>query len=351
MKSPRFLQALKRQKVDRTPVWFMRQAGRYLPEYRQLRERMKGFLPMCKTPEVACEITLQPLKRFDLDAAIIFSDILTIPDAMGLGLYFVANEGPQFERPIRTQMDVDKLPILNPDRDLNYVMEAMRLVSSQCEVPVIGFCGSPWTVATYMVEGKSSRNFAVIKKMLYEAPQILLSLLNKLAKASQDYLYAQVQAGAKALMIFDTWGGVLSPSAYQQFSLHYMQSIVTFLKTQPLTQDIPIILFTKQGGQWLEAMAQSGCDALGIDWTQSLKDARLRVGDKVALQGNLDPSILLTTPSCIETHVKSILEEFGFGSGHIFNLGHGITPDVPPENVQAVIEMVHRYSPAYQESA
>ncbi len=339
MSTFRLINALKRQPVDRTPVWFMRQAGRYLPEYRALREKMGGFLAMCKTPEVACEITLQPLARFAVDAAIIFSDILTIPDAMGLGLHFATNEGPQFDNPVRDKKAVDRLPIPDPENDLGYVMEAIRLVSRHNQqVPVIGFCGSPWTVATYMVEGKSSRDFSVIKKMLYNEPAILLALLGKLMQASCLYLQAQIQAGAKAVMIFDTWGGVLTGPAYQQFSLHFMQEIVTFLKKS--APEIPVILFTKQGGQWLENIAQTGCDAIGIDWTQNIKDARKRVGHQVALQGNLDPSILLASPATIKAEVKTILADFGVGCGHVFNCGHGITPDVPPENVQAAIEAV-----------
>lgn len=347
----RFIQALKRQKVDSTPVWFMRQAGRYLPEYRAVRERMGGFLAMCKTPEVAAEITLQPLKRFPLDAAIIFSDILTIPDAMGLGLHFVTHEGPQFHHPVRTQQAVDQLPIPCMEQDLGYVMQAMRLCTKELsgKTPVIGFCGSPWTVATYMVEGQSSRSFSIIKAMMMNEPAMLKTLLEKVTKTSCLYLEAQIVAGAQAVMVFDSWGGALSGHAYREFSLHYMQMIVNYLKSKAHTKDIPVILFTKQGGQWLEAIANTGCDALGIDWTQDIGDARRRVGDKVALQGNLDPATLYAKPDVIRQEVKRVLEEFGQGSGHIFNLGHGITPDINPEHVSAMIEAVKEFSPAYHQ--
>lgn len=344
-----FIQALKRQPVDSTPVWFMRQAGRYLPEYRAVREKMGGFLGMCKTPEVAAEITLQPLKRFPLDAAIIFSDILTIPDAMGLGLHFAAGEGPHFHHPVRDQKAVDALPIPCPEKDLGYVMDAMRFTVKACgeKTPVIGFCGSPWTVATYMVEGQGSRTFGIIKAMMMNEPAMLKMLLQKVAKASCLYLEAQIQAGASAVMVFDTWGGALSGATYREFSLHYMQEIVNYLKSKPLTKDIPVILFTKQGGQWLEAMANTGCDAIGIDWTQDIANARTRVGDKVAIQGNLDPTVLYAKPEIIRQEVQRVLAEYGKGSGHVFNLGHGIFPDVNPEHVSAMIEAVKTFSPHY----
>jgi len=347
--SSRLIKALKRQPVDRSPLWIMRQAGRYLPEYRAIRESTGGsFLKMCKNPEIACEVTLQPLKRFDLDAAIIFSDILTIPDAMGLGLHFIAEGGPQFEFPVRDIKAIEQLPTLDPNTDLQYVMQAIALVKqSSLQVPLIGFCGSPWTVATYMVEGKSSRTFSTIKSMLYQDPQSLLALLSKLTRASCDYLHAQILAGVDVCMIFDTWGGVLSGAAYRQFSLHFMQEIVSYLKSHALTKHIPIILFTKQGGQWLEDIAETGCDAIGIDWTQDLHHARSRVGEKVALQGNLDPTILYASNERIGQEVKSLLAAYGTGSGHIVNLGHGIYPDISPEKVQVMIEAVHQYSPAY----
>lgn len=345
----RFIQALKRQPVDSTPVWFMRQAGRYLPEYRAVREKMGGFLGMCKTPEIAAEITLQPLKRFPLDAAIIFSDILTIPDAMGLGLHFAAGEGPHFHHPVRDQRAVDALPIPCPETDLGYVIDAMRLTVAACnqKTPVIGFCGSPWTVATYMVEGQGSRTFGIIKAMMMNEPAMLKALLQKVAKASCLYLEAQIQAGASAVMVFDTWGGALSGAAYHEFSLRYMQEIVNYLKSKPLTKDTPVILFTKQGGQWLEAIANSGCDAVGIDWTQDIANARKRVGDKVAIQGNLDPTVLYAKPEIIRQEVQRVLAEYGKGAGHVFNLGHGIFPDVDPEHVSAMIEAVKTFSPQY----
>ncbi len=342
----RFIKALKRQAVDTTPIWFMRQAGRYLPEYRAIRERVGGFMGMCKNPDIACEITLQPLKRFDLDAAIIFSDILTIPDAMGLGLHFKTNEGPHFEHPVRTMAAVEALPIPDMENDLGYVMNAIRLAKGECKnlAPLIGFCGSPWTVATYMVEGKSSKNFSVIKSMLYSEPTILNALLKKVTLASCQYLQAQIASGAQAVMIFDTWGGVLTPQSYRQFSLHYMQEIVTFLKSNAETKNTPIILFTKNGGQYLEEIAQTNCDGIGIDWTVDIGQARQRVGHLVALQGNLDPSILYAHPKNIEQQVKSVLDSFGAGTGHIFNLGHGIYPDINPEHVQVMIDSVRKYS-------
>lgn len=326
----RFLKALKREKVDRAPVWFMRQAGRYLPEYRAIRERAGGFLNMCQNPEIAAEITLQPLQRFDLDAGIIFSDILTIPDAMGLGLHFKQNEGPHFERPIRTIKDIERLPT---ELDLGYVMEAIRLVSKDIRVPLIGFCGSPWTVATYMVEGQSSRTFSIIKQMMYSEPETFKLLLDKLVTASTHYLQAQVNAGAKALMIFDTWGGVLTPEDYLTFSLNPMQEIVKQL-------NVPVILFTKQGGQHLEKIAQTGCAGVGIDWTVDMQDAKRRVGHLVTLQGNLDPSALYADPKTIQQKVKAILNCFPDNQGHIFNLGHGLYPDISPEKVQVVIDTI-----------
>ncbi len=342
----RLLKALKREAVDSTPVWFMRQAGRYLPEYRAIRERVGGFLGMCKNPDIACEITLQPLKRFDLDAAIIFSDILTIPDAMGLGLHFKTNEGPHFEHPIRNQAAVDALPIPDMENDLGYVMNAIRLASRECKekAPLIGFCGSPWTVSTYMVEGKSSKNFSIIKAMLYSEPKILNALLKKVTLTSCHYLHAQIASGAQAVMIFDTWGGILSPQAYRLYSLHYMQEIVSYLKSNTMTKNTPIILFTKNGGQYLEEIAQTNCDGIGIDWTVDIAQARQRVGHRVALQGNLDPSILYAHPKDIEAQVKTVLDAYGHGSGHIFNLGHGIYPDINPEHVQVMIESVRKYS-------
>lgn len=340
-----FIRALQRKPVPRTPVWFMRQAGRYLPEYRQVRAQAGDFLSLCKNPELACEVTLQPLRRFPLDAAILFSDILTIPDAMGLGLYFAEGEGPCFQRPVRTIEAINSLAI--PKEELNYVMDAVRLIRREMpeHLPLIGFAGSPWTLACYMVEGGSSRDFKQVKHLMYTEPQAMHLLLDKLALAVSIYLEEQAKAGVNALMLFDTWGGTLTTQAYLDFSLHYMTKIVSHLKSK--YPHIPLILFTKGGGQWLKPMAESGCDALGLDWMTDLSVARQQVGAKVALQGNLDPSLLLTNTECIRREVKHVLASFGHGSGHIFNLGHGITPEVPPANVSAMLEAVHEYSPSY----
>lgn len=344
----RFLRALRREEVDCTPVWMMRQAGRYLPEYRALRERHGSFMTVCKTPELACEVTLQPLARFDLDAAIIFSDILTIPDAMGLGLHFDKGEGPRFERPVQDQASIAALGVPDMVSDLGYVGDAIRLVVRELDgkVPLIGFSGSPWTIATYMVEGGSTKNFGVIKRMMFADSAALHSLLALLAKSVIAYLQAQIDAGVAAVMIFDTWGGVLSTREYTAFSLDYMRQIVSALRNNPRNKNIPIILFTKNGGQWLESLADTGCDALGLDWTCDLAAARARVGAKVALQGNMDPAILYASPEKIRAEVALILEQFGDHSGHVFNLGHGILPDVPPEHVSVFIEAVHELSAA-----
>ncbi|MFA6303475.1 MAG: uroporphyrinogen decarboxylase, partial [Legionella sp.] len=333
-----FIRALRRQPVERTPVWIMRQAGRYLPEYRQTRAKAGDFMSLCKNPELACEVTLQPLRRFALDAAILFSDILTIPDAMGLGLYFAEGEGPGFTNPINEIKQIEALSVPVAAESLGYVMDAARLIRQNmpAELPLIGFSGSPWTLACYMVEGKSSRDFKRILKLIYDESEAAHMLLHKLALSVADYLIEQVKAGVNALMIFDTWGGVLSTSNYQKFSLQYMQSIVQ--KVKSLYPDIPIILFTKGGGQWLESIAATGCDAVGVDWTCDLQAARARVGAKVALQGNLDPTVLLASETVIRQHVAAVLEAYGHGSGHVFNLGHGITPDVPPEHVAVLVE-------------
>lgn len=345
----RLLRALLRQPVDRTPLWVMRQAGRYLPEYRATRSRAGDFMGLCTNPELACEVTLQPLARFPLDAAILFSDILTVPDAMGCGLYFEAGEGPRFQRPVRSAADLAALADPDPEVELRYVMDAVRLIRRELggRVPLIGFAGSPWTLATYMVEGGSSKNFSQIKGMMYANPQLLHALLEKLADSVCRYLNAQVAAGAQALMIFDSWGGALSGPCYQAFSLTYMQRIISGLQRQAEGRQVPVVLFTKGGGQWLESMAASGCDALGLDWTTDLGDARARVGQQVALQGNLDPNVLYAPPAVIEREVAATLASFGAGSGHVFNLGHGIHPDVPPEHVAALVEAVQRLSPAY----
>lgn len=342
-----FLRALRRQPTTRTPVWIMRQAGRYLPEYRKTREQAGDFLSLCKNPELACEVTLQPLRRFALDAAILFSDILTIPDAMGLGLQFVEGEGPCFSKPIRDLKAIQDLMIPDSKDALAYVMNAARLIRQEMpqELPLIGFAGSPWTLACYMVEGRSSRDFKQILKLLYTEHEALHLLLNKLALCVSDYLIGQIEAGVNAVMIFDTWGGVLTPGYYQTCSLSYMQSIIGRIKD--IYPDIPVTLFTKGGGQWLEAMAATGCDALGIDWTCDLQNARQRVGNQVALQGNLDPAVLLSSEVSIRKEVAQVLASFGHGSGHVFNLGHGITPDVPPEHVAVMIDAIRELSPQY----
>lgn len=349
LKNDRFLRALLREPVDTTPIWIMRQAGRYLPEYRATRKKAGNFMNLCRNPELACEVTMQPLERFDLDAAILFSDILTIPDAMGLGLYFTEGEGPRFERPIKTRADVDALPIPDPEDELRYVTQAVSLIRKTLDgrVPLIGFSGSPWTLATYMVEGGSSKEFAKIKKMLFDEPDILHSLLDKLAQSVSEYLNAQIAAGAQAVMVFDTWGGILTPRDYQVFSLAYMSKIVSKLEREHEGRRVPCVLFTKNGGQWLESMAQTGFDALGLDWTTDIGEARQRVGSKVALQGNMDPSVLYASPTRIEQEVATILEAYGPGSGHVFNLGHGIHQHIEPEHVQVLVEAVHKLSPAY----
>ena len=349
LKNDRLLRALLRQPVDVTPVWMMRQAGRYLPEYRATRTKAGSFLDLCKNPELACEVTLQPLDRFPLDAAILFSDILTIPDAMGLGLYFTTGEGPKFAHPVRDQAAVKKLGVPDPEQDLGYVMGAVRTIRRELDgrVPLIGFSGSPWTLATYMVEGGGTKNFSRVKGMMYSRPDLMHEMLGKTADAATAYLNAQVAAGAQALMVFDTWGGVLTPSAYREFSLAYMTRIVDGLVREHEGRRVPLVLFTKGGGQWLAQMAESGCDALGVDWTVDLADARRRVQDSVALQGNLDPCILHSNPERIREGVGEVLASYGRGPGHVFNLGHGIHPDVDPEHALALVHAVHELSAPY----
>lgn len=353
LKNDRLLRALLRQPVDVTPVWMMRQAGRYLPEYRATRQRAGDFLTLCKTPELACEVTLQPLDRYPLDAAILFSDILTIPDAMGLGLYFTEGEGPRFKKPVRTAADVAALAVPDPEIELRYVMDAVRVIRRALHgrVPLIGFAGSPWTLATYMIEGAGSKEFAHSKRMMFDQPALMHQLLDTTARAVTSYLNAQVEAGAQALMIFDTWGGVLTPRDYREFSLRYMQQIVQGLTRERDGRRVPIVLFTKNGGQWLEAMAATGCDALGVDWTTDLSDARKRVGDKVALQGNMDPAVLYAAPTRIRAEVETILAGYGPGPGHVFNLGHGIHQHVDPEHAGAFIDAVHELSRKYHANA
>ncbi len=345
------IRALLRQPVPRTPVWIMRQAGRYLPEYREVRAKAGDFMSLCSNPELACEVTLQPLRRFPLDAAILFSDILTIPDAMGLGLYFVTGEGPKFERPVRTAAAVKKLAVPDVHEKLGYVFDAVSLIRRELDgaVPLIGFAGSPWTVATYMVEGQSNREFPHIKSMAAQEPGRLDELLDKVARATIDYLNAQIDAGAQAIMIFDTWGSVLEPEPYRRFSLMRMQQILDELRREKDGQTIPVILFTKGAGELLKDMAETGCDALGVDWTTDMSSARRLTGDKVALQGNLNPATLRESAEVIERGVADVLESYGRGPGHVFNLGHGITPDIDPDNLAVLVHAVHRLSPAYHE--
>jgi uroporphyrinogen decarboxylase len=349
LKNDRFLRALLKQPVDRTPIWIMRQAGRYLPEYRAIREKAGDFMTLCSTPDLACEVTLQPLERFDLDAAILFSDILTVPDAMGLGLYFEEGEGPKFKTPIRTAQQIKNLPIPDPEDELKYVMDAVRTIRRELDgrVPLIGFSGSPWTLATYMIEGGSSKTFSKSKAMLFDQPKLAHLLLSKIADSVVSYLNAQIAAGAQAVMIFDSWGGCLSPAMYREFSLKYMSEIVAKLTREKDGQKVPVILFTKGGGQWLSDIADSGCDALGLDWTADISLARQQVGDRVALQGNMDPSTLYASPETIKEEAGKILKAYGNGSGHVFNLGHGVTPDVNPDHVAALVEAVHELSKPY----
>lgn len=342
-KNDQFIRALLKQPVDYTPVWLMRQAGRYLPEYRATRKKAGDFLTLCKTPELACEVTLQPLQRFPLDAAILFSDILTIPDAMGLGLQMIESEGPRFERVVRTQQDVDQLPLLEPDEDLAYVMNTIPLVKQALnkQVPLIGFSGSPWTLACYMVEGGGSRNFTQIKTMMYQTPQVLHQLLDKLAEAVINYLNAQIRAGVDVVMLFDTWGGILTTAQYQAFSLYYMEKILQGLVRARDSQVIPNIVFTKGGGLWLEQIANVGYDAVGLDWTVDLSVARARIGYQAALQGNLDPCALYASPDQLREAVKQVINQYGRGTGHVFNLGHGMLPDMNPDHVAVLVDTVH----------
>ncbi|MGP1930670.1 MAG: uroporphyrinogen decarboxylase [Arsenophonus sp. ET-YP4-MAG3] len=349
LKNNRYICALLRQPVDKTPVWMMRQAGRYLPEYQKIRQQANSFLSLCKNSELACEITLQPLHRFQLDAAILFSDILTIPDAMGLGLYFSEKEGPMFHYPIRCLSEIKKLPIPDPEQELVYVMNAIRAIrkSLKKRIPLIGFSGSPWTLAAYMIERRSNKIFSDIKKIMYTDPKILHLLLDKLTKSVILYLNSQIRAGIQSVIIFDTWGGILSPLDYHKFSLYYIHQIIDGLLRENEGNKIPVTLFIKGGCQLLEIMAKTGCDALSIDWTIDIEKARFRVGDKVALQGNMDPSVLYGSKKRIEDEVKTILTQFGKGSGHVFNLGHGIPQDIPLKNVKNFINSVHKLSEIY----
>ncbi|WIM04720.1 MAG: uroporphyrinogen decarboxylase [Candidatus Nitricoxidivorans perseverans] len=347
-----FLRALLREPVDYTPTWLMRQAGRYLPEYCETRKRAGSFLDLCKNPSLACEVTLQPLARYDLDAAILFSDILTVPDAMGLGLYFAEGEGPRFERPLREEWEIRDLEAPDPDVHLRYVMDAVAEIRRALNnsVPLIGFSGSPFTLACYMVEGGSSDDFRRVKTMLYDRPDLLHRILEVTTRAVVDYLNAQIESGAQAVMIFDTWGGTLAHRAYREFSLAYMRRIVEGLIKTRDGERIPSIVFTKGGGQWLESIAAIGCDGIGLDWTTDLGEARRRVGDKVALQGNLDPMALFASPEAVMAEAKRVLDSFGGDEGpggpggHVFNLGHGISQFTPPDNVSALVEAVRQYS-------
>jgi len=345
LKNDRFLRALRREPVDTTPIWVMRQAGRYLPEYRATRERAGSFMGLAQNPEFACEVTLQPLERFDLDAAILFSDILTIPDAMGLGLSFAHGEGPQFARPVRSAADIARLAVPDMDGDLRYVTDAVRLIRKELagRVPLIGFAGSPWTLACYMVEGQGSRDFARLKALCWNEPRLAHQLLDVLARSVAAYLAAQAAAGAQALMVFDSWGGMLGPAPFREFSLRYLTQIVAELKDDAHARELPVILFSKGANTSLAAMADSGCAALGVDWTVDLADARRAVAGKVALQGNLDPAILRAGPEVIRREARAVLDSYGPHPGHVFNLGHGITPEVDPEHVRVLVDEVHAY--------
>ncbi len=349
LKNDRIIRALLRQPVDTTPVWIMRQAGRYLPEYRRIREKAGDFMALCKTPELACEVTLQPLMRFDLDAAILFSDILTIPDAMGLGLSVIEKQGPRFSHPVRTSTAINKLGVPDPETDLRYVMDAVRLIRRELDgrVPLIGFSGSPWTLATYMVEGQSSKTYSIIKGLLYDEPNTLHKLLETLATSVALYLNAQISAGVQVVMLFDTWGGILSPRAYREFSLKYMKAILEQLEREFNGVRIPVILFSKGIGAMVKEVAETGCDAVGLDWMQDISSLRKKLGDKVAIQGNLDPAVLYATPDVIKAEVAQVLEDFGAGCGHVFNLGHGINPDIRPEHVKVLVDTVHEQSMPY----
>lgn len=335
-----FLDAIAKKSVSHTPIWIMRQAGRYLPEYQATRAKAGSFLKLCKTPEWAAEVTLQPVHRFNLDAAILFSDILTIPDAMGMGLSFVEGEGPRFEKTLLSASDIEALPVPEPAEDLAYVTDTIRLLRPQLDVPLIGFAGSPWTIAAYMLEGGSPGEFKRIKAMLYDNPALLHTLLTKLGESVQLYLTAQIEAGVDCVMLFDTWGGVLSESAYRAFSLFYMEKIIQGLSHR--YPDLPTILFTKGGGAWLHLYQKSAASVIGLDWQTPISKAKALLGEHYALQGNLDPAILRSSDTVIEQEVARILQDFGGKTGHIFNLGHGITPDIAPEKVKFLVECVRQ---------
>lgn len=345
-----FLRALKREPVPYTPIWLMRQAGRYLPEYNATRARAGSFMALAQNPQFAAEVTLQPLERFPLDAAILFSDILTVPDAMGLGLSFAQGEGPRFAHPVRTEQDVASLAVPDMSR-LRYVFDAVGAIRKALDgrVPLIGFAGSPFTIACYMVEGQGSDDYRLIKSMLYARPDLLHRMLEINAETTAQYLNAQIAAGAQAVMIFDSWGGVLADGLFQIFSLAYTQQVVDRLVRQYDGQDIPVIVFTKGGGQWLEDISGIGCDAVGVDWTVNLTQARQRTTDQVSLQGNLDPMALFGTELSIRKETRRVLDAFGpvGNGGHVFNLGHGISRFTPPDSVRILVEEVHSYSARY----
>src|SRR3990167_918227 len=349
LKNDRLLKAIWQEPLDRTPVWIMRQAGRYLPEYRATRARAGSFMNLCKTPELACEVTLQPIQRYALDAAIIFSDILTIPDAMGLELQFIDNHGPVFARSVVCDKDIKNLE-LDLER-LSYVYEAIRLVKHELtgRIPLIGFCGSPWTLAAYMIEGQAQPGFPKIEKMRKAEPTLLHHLLNILSTSVYSHLHAQIQAGVEVVMIFDTWGGLLDTEDYEKFSLFYIKQIITRLQSNDYNKRIPVILFTKGGYRWIKQMAEAGCDVVGLDWEISLQEAREQIGSQVAIQGNMNPQWLIESPEVMRREVLKIIASYGYGSGHIFNLGHGITPDVSPEQVKELINAVHEFSMPYHQ--
>ncbi len=349
VKNDTFLRALLRQPTEYTPLWMMRQAGRYLPEYRATRRKAGSFLGLCKNPDFATEVTLQPIDRFPLDAAILFSDILTVPDAMGLGLYFSEGEGPKFERPLETEAEIKALKVPDIGSELKYVTDAVSQIRKALDgrVPLIGFSGSPWTLACYMVEGGSSDDYAKVKTMMYKEPKLMHHILDVTAQTVTAYLNAQIEAGAQAVMIFDSWGGALSHSAFHEFSLAYTQRIVAGLIKEKDGVRIPSIVFTKGGGLWIESIADSGCDAVGLDWTMDIGVARQKVGHKVALQGNLDPAVLFATPDVINNEVEKVLSSYGYGSGHVFNLGHGISQHTDPDNAAALVKAVHELSRKY----
>jgi uroporphyrinogen decarboxylase len=351
LKNDLFLRALMRQPVSRTPVWIMRQAGRYLPEYREVRAQAGDFMSLCRNPELACEVTLQPLRRYKLDAAILFSDILTVPDSMGLGLHFVEGEGPKFKNPVQTAAAIRDLKVPDVEGKLGYVFDAVRTIRRELngEVPLIGFAGSPFTVGTYMVEGGSSREFPTIKAIAKDAPEVLDHLMNIVAETTIEYLNGQIEAGAQAVQIFDTWGAALEGDDFRRFSMASMQKIIDGLIREKDGRKIPVILFTKGAGPLLADLAETGCDALGVDWTTDLAAAREYVNDKVALQGNLDPGTLRESPEVIRQGVADTLASYGKGPGHVFNLGHGITPDIDPDHLGALVDAVHELSPQYHD--